>query len=148
MLPDKLAALVEQDDVSQILEVGAERLILDPAFWSKFGVHYQHWPELKENLRQRFDLIIVQYASLPPNPPPLEQLGLIRNQLTSRIWLRVPTYQDGFAEHYLALGFIREKTSNNPQFLNYSYNLDSYNKTREWNNSQFWANPDQWHKRF
>lgn len=80
-------------------------------------------------------------------------MGLLRNLHTDSV---VAVYQPTLAPQtlrwpsngFLALG-CREQGhfSQEGRSLNiYSYDLDSYNFERSWNNSKFWANPQNWGK--
>lgn len=96
----------------------------------------------------RFELAIVHVGVHTDADQLPVVIGTLKNYWSDSIWVLSEKTCDPFAEHYLALGFIREKTSNKSDFLRYSYNLDCYNRKRDWNNSKFWANPENWHKRF
>ncbi len=80
-------------------------------------------------------------------------MGLLRNLHTDSV---VAVYQPGLAPQtlrwpsngFLALG-CREQGhfSQDGRSLDiYSYDLDNYNFERSWNNSRFWANPENWGK--
>lgn len=80
-------------------------------------------------------------------------MGLLRNLHTDSV---VAVYQPTLAPQtlrwpsngFLALG-CREQGhfSQEGRTLDiYSYDLDNYNFERSWNNSRFWANPENWGK--
>ncbi|MEE3319894.1 MAG: DUF6231 family protein [Pseudomonadota bacterium] len=80
-------------------------------------------------------------------------MGLLRNLHTDSV---VAVYQPKLAPQtlrwpsngFLALG-CREQGhfSHDGRSLDiYSYDLDNYNFERSWNNSRFWANPENWGK--
>lgn len=75
-------------------------------------------------------------------------LGQLRNYGTQQIAvLAPPTPAWGFTE-FLGLGFQRhaELQSENGALTLYTYNLDTYNHKRAWNNPDNWANPHMWGK--
>lgn len=72
-------------------------------------------------------------------------VGLIRNQLNAKIL--IVTDQDGplSFQDLLGLGFQRSFINDVGQAL-YTYDIANYNKKRDWNNSRFWANPENFNK--
>ncbi|MBE0485793.1 DUF6231 family protein [Marinobacter sp.] len=75
-------------------------------------------------------------------------LGQLRNYGTGRIAALVPQMPDWRFTDFIGLGFQRHaelETETNPLTL-YTYNLDTYNHKRAWNNPDNWANPHMWGK--
>ncbi|MCU5784177.1 MULTISPECIES: DUF6231 family protein [Alloalcanivorax] len=80
-------------------------------------------------------------------------IGLLRNLHTDSL---VAVYQPHLAPEklrwpsngFLALGCREEGhfAHDQRELLLYSYDLDSYNFKRAWNNPRFWANPENWGK--
>lgn len=80
-------------------------------------------------------------------------IGLLRNLYTDSL---VAVYQPQLAPQklrwpsngFLALGCREEGhfTQDGRELDIYSYDLDSYNFRRTWNNPRFWANPQNWGK--
>ena len=76
-------------------------------------------------------------------------IGLLRNLYTERV---VVLYQEKLAPErlrwsrnaFLAMGLRREAVfrQQEREMALYSYELARYNFTRAWNNSRFWANPE------
>ena len=56
-------------------------------------------------------------------------------------WLK---YKNLKPEELSELGFLKLELKGAENF--YSYNLDSYNKKRNWNSPEGWANPDNFDK--
>lgn len=96
---------------------------------------------------RHFSLAIVHSLAPPAVKIPV-LVGTLKNILAEQIWIVVPQKQDWLVGDYLALGLLRDKNCDHPEFLSYSYNLDTYNHKRSWNNPRFWANPEQWRHRF
>jgi hypothetical protein len=80
-------------------------------------------------------------------------VGLLRNLYTERV---IVLYQEKLAPErlrwtrnaFLAMGLRREAVfrQQDREMALYSYELARYNFTRDWNNSRFWANPENWGK--
>lgn len=80
-------------------------------------------------------------------------MGLLRNLHTDSV---VAVYQPTLAPQTLrwpANGFLALGCREQGHFRQegrsldiYSYDLDNYNFPRSWNNSRFWANPENWGK--
>lgn len=75
-------------------------------------------------------------------------LGQLRNYGTHQIAVLVSqTPNWGFTD-FIALGFQRHANieSENGALTLFTYNLDTYNHKRAWNNPENWANPEMWGK--
>lgn len=75
-------------------------------------------------------------------------LGQLRNYGTHQIAVVVPDQANWQFRDFIALGFRRQGAvglAGSQQTL-YTYNLDSYNHKRQWNNARHWANPEMWGK--
>lgn len=74
-------------------------------------------------------------------------LGQLRNFGTHRIAVIVVDGCDWQLNDFLGLGFQRQACLQGPPARTlYTYNIDSYNRRRAWNNPQYWANPEMWDK--
>ncbi|KAE8547522.1 DUF6231 family protein [Marinobacter nauticus] len=75
-------------------------------------------------------------------------LGQLRNYGTHQIAVLVPQTTDWGFTDFIALGFQRHADieSENGALTLYTYNLDTYNHKRAWNNTDNWANPEMWGK--
>jgi hypothetical protein len=75
-------------------------------------------------------------------------LGQLRNYGTHQIAVLVPQTTDWGFTDFIALGFQRHADieSENRALTLYTYNLDTYNHKRAWNNPDNWANPEMWGK--
>ena len=75
-------------------------------------------------------------------------LGQLRNYGTHQIAVLVPQTTDWGFTDFIALGFQRHADieSENGALTLYTYNLDTYNHKRAWNNPDNWANPEMWGK--
>ncbi|WP_297798447.1 DUF6231 family protein [uncultured Marinobacter sp.] len=75
-------------------------------------------------------------------------LGQLRNYGTHQIAVVVePDHGWSFTD-FIALGFRRQaelESDGAPSTL-YTYNIDTYNHKRAWNNPDNWANPEMWGK--
>ncbi len=75
-------------------------------------------------------------------------LGQLRNYGTRQIAVLVGTTPDWAFTDFIGLGFRRHArlSSDAGDCTLYTYNLDTYNHKRAWNNPDNWANPDRWGK--
>jgi hypothetical protein len=75
-------------------------------------------------------------------------LGQLRNFGTQRIAVLVSESSGWHFNDFIGLGFQRHgKVEQDDQTLTlFTYNLDSYNHKRTWNNPDYWANPEMWGK--
>ena len=75
-------------------------------------------------------------------------LGQLRNFGTQRIAVMVPDTSEWHFNDFIGLGFQRQAELHQDDTLLtlYTYNLDSYNHKRTWNNPDYWANPEMWGK--
>lgn len=72
-------------------------------------------------------------------------VGLIRNQLNAKILIITGRDAPLSFQDLLGLGFQRSFVNDVGQAL-YTYDIANYNKKRDWNNSRFWANPENFNK--
>lgn len=72
-------------------------------------------------------------------------IGLIRNQLNAKILIITDQNAPLSFQDLLGLGFQRSFINDVGQAL-YTYDIANYNKKRDWNNSRFWANPENFNK--
>lgn len=75
-------------------------------------------------------------------------LGQLRNYGTHQIAVLVGETPGWAFTDFIGLGFRRHaeiETDQGPVTL-YTYNLDTYNHKRAWNNPDNWANPEMWGK--
>lgn len=114
------------------------------------GILYHHCaPTECGQVSGRFDLALVHDVELYAQIELRSAVGLLKNLLSERIWLLVaPTYCE--KTHWIALGFKGDPLASGSvlPLASFSYNLETYNHKRDWNNSRFWANPEHWNKRF
>ncbi len=75
-------------------------------------------------------------------------LGQLRNYGTHQIAVLVGETPDWAFTDFISLGFRRHAELSGPEghFTLYTYNLDTYNHKRAWNNPDHWANPEMWGK--
>lgn len=74
-------------------------------------------------------------------------LGQLRNFGTHRIAVIMTDASDWQLSDFLGLGFQRQAyLEGTPARTLYTYNIDSYNRRRDWNNPRYWANPEMWDK--
>lgn len=75
-------------------------------------------------------------------------LGQLRNYGTHQIAVLVGEAPDWAFTDFIGLGFRRhtELAGISGNLTLYTYNLDTYNHKRAWNNPDNWANPEMWGK--
>ncbi|MEE4251440.1 MAG: DUF6231 family protein [Alcanivoracaceae bacterium] len=106
------------------------------------------------NTLERVDLAIVaDQLEYMTREAGAQLIGLLRNLHTERV---VVLYQQQLAPQrlrwppnsFLAMGMRRDALfrQDDREMALYSYDLARYNFSREWNNSRFWANPENWGK--
>ncbi|MFW5824722.1 MAG: DUF6231 family protein [Marinobacter sp.] len=71
-------------------------------------------------------------------------LGQLRNLGNLQIAVLVSNASDWTFNNFIALGFVRQ--ASNDGYTLYTYNIDTYNHKRDWNNPKYWANPEMWDK--
>ena len=75
----------------------------------------------------------------------IEVIGVLRNHLNAKMLILSNEASTLSFSDMLSLGFKREEQDESGLTV-YSYDIASYNKKREWNNSRFWANPENFDK--
>ena len=122
-------------------------------------------PSLLSNIESRFDFCLITPDFIEQDKQGgIELLAGIRNRLCHHIYLFIPLSEtastvEGWTEKDLfSLGLKRlaqfeskesnlEEDNNTAPILNcFAYQIESYIKKRDWNNSRFWANPEQFDK--
>lgn len=73
-------------------------------------------------------------------------LGQLRNYGTRQIAVLEDDAGDWALSDFIGLGFKRQARfkDSEPALSLYTYNIDSYNHKRPWNNPKNWANPQMW----
>jgi hypothetical protein len=119
------------------------------SFCQHAGIHYYYIaPQDILSSSRMTDLVIVHDLSGTATPAQHQLLGYMRNCLTKHIWLLLPEDADWPLQALTALGFRKDEDSLPPPAGThaYTYDIDSYNHKRSWNNARFWANPENFHK--
>lgn len=114
------------------------------------NIRYQHsLPHDCSDLTARFDLALVHQIEALPLKELRACIGLLRNLLSERVWVLVEQEYCS-NEEWISLGFKRDSIpgAGTCSIASFSYNLETYNHKRDWNNTRFWANPENWDKRF
>lgn len=143
------SCLVLSDAALELLtEVGAkcEFISLDKTLFD--AAHY-HSETLSAALSAiNPDLVIVgDVLSHLSETAAIEIVAMLRNQLNAQIILLQNLNAALQFHDLLGLGFKREfKRSELTDCDIYSYDISNYNKKRDWNNSRFWANPQNFEK--
>ncbi|WP_372972461.1 DUF6231 family protein [Marinobacter sp.] len=74
-------------------------------------------------------------------------LGQLRNLGNRRIAVLVDDTSQWSLTDLVALGFTRQVGGDGQGGHSlYTYNIDTYNHKRDWNNPKYWANPEMWDK--
>lgn len=136
--------------LQSLLEVSAIASADIQGYSHDHNVRYHHCtPNQYDRLSERFDLALVHDIEGFPLTQMRPCVGLLKNLLSERIWLLVARDYCP-AEEWISLGFKHDTIpgQSGDQLDSYSYNLETYNHKRDWNNSRFWANPEHWDKRF
>ena len=94
-------------------------------------------PEIVEEIFPTNDLCLV----MPDMALSKVEVGKLKNVLAQRIIIQSNNLEP---EEFSELGFLKLELKGAKNF--YSYNLDSYNKKRNWNSPEGWANPDNFDK--
>jgi uncharacterized protein DUF6231 len=97
---------------------------------------------------ERTLLIIGESLAALSEASAIEIVAALRNRLNAKmILLQCASFPLGFHQ-LLGLGFKREfQSPPEDDAVNiFSYDIASYNKKRDWNNSRFWANPQNFEK--
>jgi len=75
-------------------------------------------------------------------------LGQLRNYGTHQIAVLMADDAQWAFTDFIGLGFQRQASvgTGETAYTLYTYNIDSYNHKRAWNNPDHWANPEMWDK--
>ena len=101
---------------------------------------------LDENVHNDFDLALVMELEKLSKSQGIELLAKLRNCYGCKIIVGMEKPNQWSLEDFIGLGFKRERRQ--LEWEIYSYDIGTYNRKRQWNNSKFWANPEMWHRRF
>lgn len=136
--------------LGSLLEVGMAPSAELKQFCHSHNIQHQHClPGNCESISERYDMALVHGVNKCSTEQLRQTLGLLKNLLSERVWLLIDEGAD--TQHTLiSLGFKRDELTQTAgeATASYSYNLDTYNHKRDWNNTRFWANPEHWDKRF
>lgn len=72
-------------------------------------------------------------------------IGTIKNLISSKIII-FTNDPDLDNETMIKMGLQKELSDKENQYRCFSYNLDTYNNKRSWNNADGWANPENFNK--
>ena len=72
-------------------------------------------------------------------------LGWLRNAGARRVAVSVAPGDDWSFNDMIALAFRRYSALDDGTTV-YAYDIETYNRPRDWNNSRYWANPENWGK--
>lgn len=72
-------------------------------------------------------------------------LGWLRNAGARRIAVSVTPDDDWSFNDMIAMAFCRYVTLDDGTVV-YAYDIETYNRPRDWNNPRYWANPENWGK--
>lgn len=147
MLPQDVLWNELQQQQPEHLLVYSDEEVPTLTHWSQehhCSLTYVSSPEALETLA-RFDLAIV--LDWPMNSSKaLQALAKIRNLHSHKIWLLTTSNSLQPEPSLIGLGFKREVIFDDQKLCSYGYNLDHYNRRREWNSPKHWANPENWGK--
>lgn len=75
-------------------------------------------------------------------------LGRLKNLISPNILVISPRDSKWQLTEFIAMGFkgIESPPLKSNQLCGYYYDLNTYNHKRTWNNSRFWANPENFNK--
>ena len=148
LTPKKL--LVLSSEVFQRLESAkpnCQILLLDLA-----STPVERIAEQLNTLIQEIDLVLVTREIEALDRTAARQvIGQLRNSLNAQILVLLSSSAPLDFSDMIGLGFKREAsessaTHDNNSMTLYTYDIANYNKKREWNNSRFWANPENFDK--
>ena len=107
----------------------------------------EHFDELESLPRTELG-VVFDYLEHLPEEEALQLLCRMRNLKCERLWVAVRTCPQWSFNTMIGIGFNRNNCyeDGERQVCTYSYDLATYNRKREWNNSRFWANPQNWGK--
>ncbi len=105
----------------------------------------------------RFDLgLVVDQLEHMPRADGALLLGRLRNQHTHKLCVQIAEEANSAREpqeqwddtRFIASGLCRHQRfrRDGRRFRLYTYDIDSYNPEREWNNPEQWANPENFDK--
>lgn len=105
--------------------------------------HIQNYEDLES--QGRVDLaIVLDWQAQANNSKQL--LARLRNLHSHKIWVLTSSTSQHPCPQLIGLGFLRQHRFDDQNLSCYGYNLDTYNRRREWNTPKHWANPENWGK--
>ena len=118
--------------------------------YKDLGVSHHTFP-IKADTLNPVDLCIALITSRPTSSATYyTSLGLIKNLYCKHIECFLPPEENSLEilSMLVSLGFLEKERLkiNDHEFRRYSYHLNSYNRKRSWNNSKYWANPENFNK--
>ncbi|SNB58319.1 hypothetical protein SAMN04487880_2715 [Marinobacter sp. es.042] len=151
---ETLARIIETSSPATLLSCGSLATEIS-RMWQKHqdGVDVRTLDTIDPNARLHIDrvadlaLITGTLEHLPHDEGAL-LLGQLRNYGTHQIAVLVGEAPGWAFTDFIGLGFRRhaELENDNGALTLYTYNLDTYNHKRAWNNPENWANPEMWGK--
>ncbi|KAA1174400.1 hypothetical protein FWJ25_09205 [Marinobacter salinexigens] len=104
-------------------------------------------PDNPEGFSTGLALLSSPIDQLPPEQSS-QLIGTLRNLGTRHIAVALGQDARLCFRDLIALGFRRHAVieTDNGALTLYTYNLDTYNHKRAWNNAKHWANPEMWGK--
>ncbi len=89
-------------------------------------------------------VLIAEDIEALDNARATQVIGQLRNVLNAQIIVILSSNAPLGFNQMIGLGFKRESLEQG--LATYTYDIANYNKKREWNNSRFWANPQNFNK--
>lgn len=100
-----------------------------------------------DNLERYYDMALVDLSAVAYDAKDLTSwLGCLRNQFARQIVVIIDNSAAFGLRDFIALGFKRDEDYQAADSACFTYDLNAYNKKREWNNARFWANPEMFNK--
>lgn len=89
-------------------------------------------------------VLIAEDIEALDNARATQVIGQLRNLLNAQIIVLLSSNAPLGFNGMIGLGFKQESVEQG--LATYTYDIANYNKKREWNNSRFWANPQNFNK--
>ena len=141
-LNDFLVGVIHNEAVSSVLAITKKDLsaFAELCENSLKKLSIMSLDHLDSNIAEPNDLCII-FDDMPISKT---QVGLIKNTLAQKVLIIKKNKDDNDHQKFLELGFTQDIEVNQTRI--YSYNLKTYNNKRGRNNTEGWANPENFEK--
>ena len=142
ILNNFILKIVQEENASNVQLVTKQNISVLVKLFENTSVSQINISPSIDDIKETSDLFIVlEDIELKDS-----EIGIIKNLLSQKLMIfTIP--EDGVIEsNMIKFGFQVELEASKNKLLCFSYNLKTYTNKRSWNNSEGWANPENFDK--